>query len=297
MSATTLPSPAEATEPAVRRPAGASLPRRWVRNPSALIGGIIVAVILAAALVSLVWTPYDPLGIAPSLALKGPSGGHVLGTDEYGRDVLSRLMAGSRITTYASVAAVLIGLVVGVPAGLVAAVRGGVISEIIMRTADILFAFPALLAAIAMTAALGASTTVAMVSIGIAFIPQFARVTRSAALGVIGSEFVLAARTYGRRRLAIVRRHVLPNIAAVILVQATLMLSLAILTESALDYLGLGTAPPTASWGQMLSTGQNYISVDLGLEIWPALTVFVAVLGFNLLSDGLREVLDPRLRR
>lgn len=271
--------------------------RRLRHSPSMLIGAGIVALFVLTALISLVWTPYDPLAVAPSAALHGPSASHLLGTDQYGRDVLSRLMAGSRITLYAGVVSVVIAGAIGIPAGLLAAQRGGLAGETVMRLSDIIYGFPALLAAIALSAALGASTTVAMTAIGVAYIPVFARVARGSALTVLSSDFVLAARAYGRRPLAILRRHVLPNVAAVLIVQASLLFSVAILAEAALDFLGLGTPPPTASWGQMIGTAQNYLSEDTMLAVWPGIAIFLAVLGFNLLGDGLREVLDPRLRR
>jgi peptide/nickel transport system permease protein len=282
-------------EPAPRREQ--SLWSRWAHSPSALVGGVIVAVVIVVALLSLVWTPYPALAVDPRHSLAGSSGAHLLGSDQYGRDVLSRLMSGTQITVYAGIVSVLVAAVVGIPAGLLAASRGGATGETVLRLADLLYAFPALLAAITLSAALGASTTVAMLAIGIAYIPVFTRVTRSNALVVLNSEFVLAARAYGRRPFAILRRHVLPNIAGTIIVQMTLLFSLAILAEAALDYLGLGTTPPTPSWGNMLQTGQNYLSNDPLLSVWPGLAVFVAVLGFNLLGDGLGDVLDPRLRR
>lgn len=282
------------------RTGSAGMPRslawRWLRSPSAVIGSAIVGVIVVAALLSLVWTPYGPLAVAPPSALHGPSAAHLLGTDQYGRDVLSRLMAGCRITVYAGVISVLIAAAAGIPAGLLAAQRGGILGEVVMRVGDVIYGFPALLAAITLSAAFGASTTVAMIAIGIAYIPVFARVSRSGALAVLSSDFVLAARAYGRRPLAILRRHVIPNVAGLLIVQSSLLFSLAILAEAALDFLGLGTPPPTASWGRMIGTAQNYLAGDPLLAVWPGIAIFLAVLGFNLLGDGLREVLDPRIR-
>jgi peptide/nickel transport system permease protein len=267
-------------------------PRALQANPSLLIGGTIVGLIVLAALVSLIWTPYNALAVAPQHALAGPSGAHLLGTDQYGRDVFSRIMAGSRITIYAGVVSVLIAGLVGIPAGLVAAQRGGVTGEIVMRVGDVIYGFPALLAAITLAAAFGASTTVAMIAIGIAYIPVFARVARGSALTVLSSGYVLAARAYGRRPLAILRRHVLPNVASVLIVQASLLFSVAILAETALDFLGLGTPPPTASWGEMIGEAQKYLYEDPWLGVWPGIAIFLAVLGFNLLGDGLRQVMD-----
>lgn len=271
--------------------------RAWWLNPSATIGAGIATFVTVLAVLSLVWTPYDPIGVVPGIALHGSSGAHLLGTDQYGRDVLSRVMAGGWITLSSAFVSVALALAVGVPVGVLAAVRRGWIGETTMRVVDVMYAFPALLAAIMLSAALGASTTVAMIAIGLAYIPVVARITRSSAIAVLSAEYVLAARAYGRRPLAIIRRHVLPNIAPVLLVQATLLFSLAILAEAAIDYLGLGTPPPTATWGQMLAAGQNYLAEDPTLEIWPALAVFVTVMGFNLLGDGLRGLVDPRQRR
>jgi peptide/nickel transport system permease protein len=270
---------------------------RFLRSPSALAGGLIVGAVVFIALLSLVWTPYNPDAQSLNHAFAGVSWAHPLGTDEYGRDELSRLMAGSRVSLYAGVLAVLIASLAGVPAGLIAAERGGMTSEVTMRLADLLFAFPALLSAICLVAALGASTTTAMIAIGIASVPYYARVTRSGALGVLGSEYVLAARAYGRSRPAIIRRHVVPNILPLLIVLSTLLFSVGILAEAALSFLGLGTSPPSATWGLMLEDAQrNYLSSNPLLSLWPALAIAVTVLGFNLLGDGLRDVLDPRLR-
>jgi len=271
--------------------------RRWARNPSAAAGGALVGLIVAVALVSLVWTPYPPLAVDPSHSLAGPSWSHPLGTDQYGRDVLSRLMAGSRVSLYAGVVSVLVATVAGVPAGLLAAQWGGVPAQVVLRLSDVLYAFPALLAAIVLSAALGSSTTTAMLAIGIAFVPVLVRVTRSNALVVLGSDYVLAARAYGRRPLAILRRHVLPNIATTLIAQMSLLFSLAILAEAGLDYLGLGTTPPTASWGDMIQTAQNYLSQDPLLSVWPGTAIFLAVLGFSLLGEGTAELRNARLGR
>jgi peptide/nickel transport system permease protein len=277
--------------------AGGALWSRLRRSPSALAGGTLVALLLLVTLVSLGWTPYDPLGIDPQKALQASTAAHWLGTDQYGRDVLSRLMAGSQVTVYAGIVSVAIAAGVGIPAGLVAAQRRGVVGELIMRVADVVYGFPALLAAITLTAALGGSTTTAMIAIGVAYIPVFARVTRGSALTVLTSGFVLAARAYGRRPLAVLRRHVLPNIAPVLIVQASMLYAVAILAETGLDFLGLGTPPPSPSWGQMIGTAQDYLTKDPLLTVWPSVTIVLAVLGFTLLGDGLREVLDPGLRR
>lgn len=293
-----LPAAAPSRPSATAKAAGdASRRRAWLRNPNIAIGGGIVAVIVVVALVSLFWTPYNPLAVDPAVRLAGPSAAHLLGTDEYGRDVLSRLMAGTQVTLYVGGLSVLIAVVVGVPAGLLAAQRGGAAGQVVLRLADILYGFPALLAAIVLAAAIGASQTTVTLAVGLAYIPVFIRVTRSNALVVLRSEYVLAARAYGRRPLAIVRRHVLPNIATTMIAQMSLLFSLAVLAEAALDYLGLGTVAPAASWGTMLQEGQNYLGNDALLTIWPSLAIFICVLGFSLVGEGLTELRDARSRR
>jgi peptide/nickel transport system permease protein len=266
------------------------------RSPSTLAGGVIVGFFALAALVAAVWTPYDPLAIAPSAALHGSSWAHLMGTDQYGRDVLSRLMAGTQVAFYVGVIAVLIAAGIGVPSGLLAATRGGPLGEVVMRIGDVIYGFPALLAAITVAAALGASTTVSMIAIGVAYIPVFARVTRATALTVLSSGYVLAARAYGRRPLGIIRRHVLPNVAPLLIVQASMLYAVAILAEAGLEFLGLGAAPPAATWGSMIASARDYLAADPMLTFWPSLAITLAVLGFSLLGDGLREILDPRLR-
>ena len=270
--------------------------RKWFRNPNSMIGGIIVLLVVASALTSLFWTPYNPLAVDPAHALAGPSLHHLLGTDEYGRDVFSRLMASSQIALFVGTLSVLIATVIGIPAGLLAAQRPGAIGQVVLRLADILYGFPALLAAIVLAAAFGASKTTVVLAIGISYIPVFIRVTRSNALVVLNSEYVLAARAYGRRPLAILRRHVVPNIATTIIAQMSLLFSLTVLAEAALDFLGLGTAAPAASWGTMLQSSQNYLGNDALLTVWPSLAIVICVLGFSLLGDGIGELRDARSR-
>jgi peptide/nickel transport system permease protein len=269
----------------------------WRTNGSLIAGGTLVGLVILAALVSWVWTPYDPTVIQPQDSLSGVSTHHLLGADQFGRDILSQLMVGAQTTLLVGVVAIAIAGLIGVPIGALAAQRGGAVDELAMRASDIVYAFPAVLIAIMLAAAYGGSTVTAMVAIGIAYIPVFARLTRGSALVVLRSDFVLAARASGRRPLAILTRHVLPNIAAVLIVQATILFAVAILAEAALSYLGLGTAPPTPSWGRMLSDSQGYFGRDTPLAVWPGLAIALAVLGFSLLGDGLRDILDPRLRR
>jgi peptide/nickel transport system permease protein len=266
-------------------------------DASLVVGGVLVAIVILAALLSWVWTPFDPTLVNPNDTLSGSSLHHLLGTDQFGTDILSQLMVGARTVVLVGVVAIGIAALAGIPLGLLAATRGGVVDEVAMRAADIVYAFPALLTAIVLAAAFGGSTLTAMTAIGVAYIPVFARLTRASALGVLRSDYVLAARAYGRRPLAIVVRHVLPNIASVLIVQATVLFAVAILAEAALSYLGFGGSPTTPSWGRMLSDSQTYLERDSVLALWPGLAIALAVLGFSLLGDGLRDILDPRLRR
>ena len=271
--------------------------QRWRRSPNLVIGGSIVGIIVLVAIVSLFWTPYNPLAVDTAHVLAGPSMHHWLGTDEYGRDLLSRLMAGSQVAMFVGALSVVFATVIGVPAGLLSAQRGGVTSHLVLRFADILYGFPVLLAAVVLVAGFGASTIIVVWAIGIAYIPIFIRVTRSNALVVLRSEYVMAARSYGRRPLAIMRRHVVPNIASTMIAQMSLLFALAIIAEAGLDFLGLGTSPPTASWGTMLQESQNYLSSDSFLILLPSFAIIVCVLGFSLLGDGIGELRDARSDR
>lgn len=271
-------------------------PRRRL-NGSLVVGGGLVGSVLVMALVSFVWTPADPTRVDAAQTLLPPGGEHLLGTDHYGRDILSQLLVGARTTLVVGLVAVAIAGVLGVPLGLVGASARRRVSEPLMRMLDIVFAFPAVLLAIILAAGFGASTLTAMIAIGVATVPVFARLTRAASLQVLTSDYVLAARSYGRRGTALMRRYVLPNIAAVLTVQASVAFAIAILAEAALSYLGFGTAPPTPSWGRMLQEAQNYLVVEPLLAFWPGVAIALAVLGFNLLGDGLRDALDPRLAK
>ncbi|WP_425955837.1 ABC transporter permease [Xylanimonas sp. McL0601] len=261
-----------------------------------VIGAALVLVVVALAVVSFVWTPYDPVRAVPADRLQAPSAAHWFGTDRFGRDVFSQIMVGARTTLYVGVVAVGIAAIVGVPVGIVAGMRGGATGTLLMRGSDVLLAFPGLLLAIILGAAFGAGTTTAMVALGIGAIPAFARVARSGTLQVMRTDYVLAARAANRSPRAIAGRHVLPNIAGIVVVQCSVTFGLAVLAEAALSYLGLGTAPPTPSWGRMLQESQPYLGVHDYLALAPGVAIAVAVLGFNLLGDGLRDVLDPRLK-
>lgn len=260
-----------------------------------IIGLIIVCLTVLAALISLVWTPHDPLMAIAADRLQGSSAEHLLGTDRFGRDVLSRLMVGAQITLFVGLVAVSISALIGVPLGIAAGMRRGkFLDSLVMRTADLLLAFPALLLAIIAGAVWGPSTLTAMIAIGIAGIPSFARVARSGTLQVMSQDFIAAARVSKVSELTIATRHVFPNITGLVIVQASVYFALAILAEAALSFLGLGTAPPAASWGRMLQDAQSLLAVQPSLTLWPGLAIALTVLGFNLLGDALRDVLDPR---
>ena len=274
------------------------LTRTLRRLPTAgTIGLVIVTLVVVTGLISLLWTPYDPIHAIPADRLEGPSPRHLMGTVRYGRDVFSRIMAGSRITLLVGLVAVGIGVLVGTPLGILAGMRRGWAETLVLRGADLLLAFPALLLAIVAGAIYGASTVSAMVAIGIATVPGFARVTRAGTLQVMSSDFIAAARTAGRSGPAIAWRHVLPNITGMLIVQASVSFALAILAEAALSFLGLGTPPPDPSWGRMLQSAQASLGSAPMLAFWPGLAIAGTVLGFNLLGDGLRDVFDPKTRK
>ena len=267
--------------------------RRW--PPTLVLGGGLVGLVLLTALVSLVWTPADPTHVEVSARLRGPGGAYLLGTDQVGRDVLSRVMAGAGNTLFIGIVTVVIALAFGVPLGGLAALYRGRFEEVTMRLSDVLLAFPAILLAILFAAVFQPSRVTAMAAIGIALVPVFARVVRGAGLQVMEMDYVTAARTFGSRSWWILARHLLPNVSSVLIVQGTIAFAVAILAEAALSYLGLGTPPPTASWGRMLSDSQNYLYQAPLLALWPGVAIALSVLGFNLLGDGLRDLLDPKL--
>ncbi|WP_043918466.1 ABC transporter permease [Jannaschia aquimarina] len=250
------------------------------------------------AALSLVWTPHDITRLEIGARLQPPSAAHWLGTDQLGRDMVSLLMEGARTSIAVALVAVGIGIVAGVPLGLLAAARrGSWIDEVVMRGNDLVFAFPSLVIAILITAVFGPSAVNAILAIGIFNIPVFARVARGGALPIWTLDYVMAARVAGKGAARISVQHVLPNIANLLIVQATIQFSLGILAEAALSYVGLGAQPPTASWGRMLSEAQTMIYSAPSLALLPGLAIVVTVLGLNLLGDGLRDLLDPRLRR
>ncbi|MDX2485213.1 MAG: ABC transporter permease [Pseudodonghicola sp.] len=262
-----------------------------------VIGAVLVALVVGVALLSLVWTPHEFAQMNIRGKFAAPGAEHWLGTDQLGRDVVSQLMAAARNSMAVAFIAVLLGGSIGVALGLTASAVGGVFEEAIMRLADLGFAFPALLFAIMLAAVFGPSLSNAVLAIAFINIPIFARVTRASANQIWMREYVAAARAAGLGRFSISRDHVLPNIAAPIIVQATIEFAVAILAEAALSYLGLGAQPPAPSWGRMLSEAQTLIYLAPQLAIYPGLCIVTAVLGFGLLGDGLRDVTDPRLSR
>ena len=264
---------------------------------SLFIGSLITVILVSMALVSYFWTPYSPTAMNFRDKLQGPSLSHLFGTDNFGRDVFSMIMVGARNSIAVSIIAVLVGAGIGIPLGAFAAARGGLIDGFVMRMTDLAFAFPALLTAVIITAIFGPGAVNAMIAIGIFNVPVFARVTRGASLGLWKREYVQAARCAGRGDISITLLHVLPNINHVLIVQATIQFALAIVAEAGLSYVGLGTQPPMPSWGKMLNDAQTFIYDAPWLAIFPGLAITFAVLGLNMLGDGLRDVLDPRVRR
>lgn len=271
--------------------------QRALRHKSFVSGGVLVATLIALALLSFLWTPHSATEIDVRNKLLPPSAVHWLGTDSLGRDIVSLLIVGARASIAVGLIAVGIGITVGVALGLLAAARRGWVEEAVMRLTDFTIAFPALLTAIMLTAIYGPGLATSIVAIGIFNIPEFARITRASANAVWTREFVLAARACGKGAWRITLEHVLPNIASVLIVQATIRFAIAILAEAALSYLGLGTQPPTPSWGRMLGEGQSMMYQAPLLAVWPGLAIVLSVLGLNLMGDGLRDLLDPKLAR
>lgn len=260
------------------------------------LGAILLVLFVGTALVSLFWTPFPVDELRMRFKLLPSSPQNLLGTDHLGRDVLSRIMVGAQTSITVGLIAVAIGMSLGVALGAWAAARGGWVDEALSRTSDLIFAFPAVLIAILITSVLGASARNAILAIAIFNIPVFARVTRGAALSMWSRDFVRAAAAMGQTPIGITRHHIVPNIASVLIVQATIQFAVAILAEAGLSYLGLGAQPPVPSWGRMLRDAQTYIFQAPQLALWPGLAVALAVLGLNMLGDGLRDLLDPRLR-
>ena len=267
------------------------------QHRSFVIGIILSFIMLLTGVVSLFWTPYSVELLDIPHKLQGASSAHWLGTDHFGRDVFSMLMVGAWNSMLVSVFAIGFGAGIGVPLGALAAGKRGWVEESVMRFNDFAFAFPALLTAVMLSAVYGPGTINSVLAIGIFNIPVFARITRGSALSIYKREFILAARTSGKGEVRIAMDHILPNIASVLIVQGTIQFALGILAEAGLSYLGLGTQPPMPSWGKMLSEAQTMMFFAPQLAILPGLAIVLTVLGLNLLGDGLRDILDPRLRR
>jgi peptide/nickel transport system permease protein len=271
--------------------------RRTFKNINFTIGFCITLAIVLTGLLSLVYTPYPPNKMDLSARFQGPQETHWLGTDQYGRDILSRVMKGSTNSIIVGLVAVSMGMGFGILLGSLAAFCRGWVDEVIMRTSDVLYGFPAVLSAILITSILGPGIINSMMAIGIFNIPIFARVTRATSLSIWERDFVTSGKAIGRDNAGIIWRYVLPNILSPLIVQGTVQFAIAILAEAGLSYLGLGTQPPHASWGRMLNEAQTFMGTSPWLAIFPGCAIALAVLGFNLLGDGLRDVLDPRLSR
>ena len=269
-----------------------------LRSPSFVVGLMLAAIFVGLALVSFIWTPFDVTTVAVSEQFAPASSKYWLGTDHFGRDVMSLLMVGARTSIAVAIVAVAIGIGIGVPLGLTAAARpGSFLDESIMRTNDLVFAFPALLIAVMITAIFGPGAINAILAIGIFNIPVFARLSRGAALSIWTREFILSARVAGKGSVRISIEHIFPNIINILIVQGTIQFSMGILAEAGLSYVGLGAQPPTPSWGRMLAESQTLIAIKPSLALIPGLAIVLMVLGLNLLGDGLRDYLDPRIRR
>ena len=270
--------------------------RRFRPSLALVLGGALTALLIGTAIVSTVWTPEVPTRVRVALRLRGPLEAGLLGTDHFGRDVASLLMAGAWNSLAIAWPAVLLGAGIGIALGCAAAALKGIVDEAVMRMSDVVFAFPAVLSAIMIGALVGSGPLAAVLAIAVFNVPVFARVTRGVALQVWTLDYVAAARSIGKHPLRITWEDVLPNIAGVLIVQVTIQLALAILTEAGLSYLGLGVRPPSPSWGRMLADAQTFLSQAPHLAIAPGLAVALSVLGLNLLGDGLRDALDPTLR-
>ena len=270
--------------------------RRLRRRRGAIVGLVVVVLFIVLAVFSPWIAPQDPIATSWSAIRQAPSAAHWFGTDELGRDVLSRVIWGTRASLLAGVVSVSISLMLGVPIGLVAGFVGGIVDMVIMRITDAFLACPFLILAIALAAFLGPSLTNAMIAIGVSATPIFVRLTRAQVLNVKVEDYIEAARAVGNPPWRIAIRHVVPNVAAPLIVQATLAIAAAIIAEASLSFLGLGQQPPAPSWGSMLNTAKNYIDNAPWMAIWPGLAIFLLVLSFNLLGDGLRDALDPRQR-
>ena len=270
--------------------------RRLLRRAGAMVGLAVVVFFVLLAILAPWLAPYDPLATSWSAVRAAPSATHWFGADDLGRDVLSRIVWGARASILAGVVSVSISLALGVPIGMAAGYLGRWVDAVISRITDAMLACPFLILAIALAAFLGPSLTNAMIAIGISATPIFIRLTRAQVLAAKAEDYVEAARALGNPHLRIALRHIFPNIVAPLIVQATLAIAAAVIAEASLSFLGLGQQPPAPSWGSMLNTARNYVDQAPWMAIWPGLSIFLLVLSFNLLGDGLRDALDPRHR-
>jgi peptide/nickel transport system permease protein len=294
--ATPRAAPAIAQPNTTSRSTATQALQRVLRNKSALVGGIVLLVIVLVALAAPLISPYDPIKTNQRLSLEAPSREHVMGTDRFGRDIFSRVVFAGQTSLPIGIVSVTIGVLVGVSFGLLAGFYGGWLDAVTMRIVDLLLAFPGILLALAIIAILGGSLVNLMLAVGISAIPDYVRITRGAVLSVREREFVLAARVIGCRGLRVMLLHVLPNVVAPVIVLATLGMAAAIITGSALSFLGLGIKPPTPEWGNMLADGREFLQRAPWVAFFPGAAIMVTVLSINLLGDGLRDALDPRMR-
>ena len=290
------PAPAARSGGAPRHAFGGETFKRLRRNPSAVAGVVILVLLVLAAIFAPLLTPYDPTRQALADVLQHPSRAHLLGTDQLGRDLLARILYGGRLTLFIGAFAVAVGIVVGVPLGIVSGFYRGATDMIIQRVMDLMLAFTSFLLALTLVSLLGVGLTNVIVAVGISTIPRFARLVRSSVLTIREISYVEASRALGAADQRVLWRHVLPNALAPVIVQATLSMGGAILTAAGLGFLGLGVQPPTPEWGAMLGQGRNDIFSNPSVTTFPGLAIFLAVMGFNLLGDGLRDALDPQLR-
>jgi peptide/nickel transport system permease protein len=271
--------------------------REFARSKGAVIGAVVLLLLFLMAIFAHLIEPYDPLGVDTPIALSGPSLSHPMGTDEYGRDIFSRVIDGSRISLVIGLFAVLISVTLGTALGLIAGYSGNFADSVIMRAIDMLLAFPGILLALAIVAALGASITNVVIAVGIGTMPVYARVTRGSVLSTKEETYVEAGRVVGCSPFRLMLRHILPNIFAPVLVLATIGVAYSILNGAALSYLGVGAQPPRAEWGLMISNGRNYLNDAWWITTFPGIALAVTILMINLAGDGLRDALDPRARR
>ena len=271
--------------------------RRLLRHRLAMFGVVVLLIVLVMGVFGTAITPFDPNGMDFANRFADPSVSHLMGTDDFGRDIFSRIIIGARVSLQVGFVAVSVATIIGTGLGLIAGYGSRLTDEVIMRAMDVLYAFPAILLAIAIMAALGKGIGNAMIAIGLVYIPIFARIARAAVLGIRNEEFIIAAKAMGAGDARILISHVLPNVLSPIIVEITLSLAFAILAEASLSFFGLGTQPPDPSWGRMLSEGRDFFRQSVWMGVFPGLAIFFTVMGFNFLGDGLRDALDPKLRR